>query len=139
MEEEKEQEVPIPIKEGGANLSQTLDNPNPPKLDNKKVGYVSRGINKRNASNNKTQVLKKKGRFWERNPKNVDVQVAREWDVNEELTNHEQEDLLKDEDVFASINTSVVNTSITSSFGPNVVVLDENDNKNANEELSNSF
>jgi hypothetical protein len=139
VEEEKEQEVPIPIKEGGANLSQTLDNPNPPKLDNKKVGYVSRGINKRNASNNKTQVLKKKGRFWERNPKNVDVQVAREWDVNEELTNHEQEDLLKDEDVFASINTSVVNTSITSSFGPNVVVLDENDNKNANEELSNSF
>jgi len=42
VKEEKEQEVPT--EEGGANLSQKLDNPSPPKVDKKKVGYVTREI-----------------------------------------------------------------------------------------------
>jgi hypothetical protein len=46
-----------------------------------------------------------------------------------------QKDPLKDEDVFALINTSIMNTSIVSSFGLNVVVLNEDDNKKINEEL----
>jgi hypothetical protein len=52
--EEDEQGVVIPIEEGGANLSQTLDNLNLSKVDKKKVSYVTRGSNKRKASNNKT-------------------------------------------------------------------------------------
>jgi hypothetical protein len=135
VEEEEEREVLVPIKEVGANMSQTLDNPSPLKLDKKKVGYVTRGSNKINTSNNKTQVLKKKGHFWGRNLESADVQVAREWEVNEEFIDHEQEDPPKDENVFPSIYTSVVNTLIASSFGPNVATLDEDDNKNANEEL----
>ncbi len=47
VEEEAEQEVFIPTKEGGANLSKTLDNLSPPKVDKEKIGYVTRGINKR--------------------------------------------------------------------------------------------
>lgn len=66
VEEEEELEVLVLTKEGGANLSQTLDNQNPPKVDKKKVGYVIRGSNKRKASNNKIPILKKKGRSWGR-------------------------------------------------------------------------
>jgi len=51
--EQDERGVFVPIEEGGANLSQTLDNMNPPKVDKKKVGYVTRGSNKRKAYNNK--------------------------------------------------------------------------------------
>jgi hypothetical protein len=89
VEEEEKWKVLIPIEEGGTNLSQTLDNPNPLKVDKKKVGYVTRGSNKRKASNNKTQVPKKKGRSRGRNPKNVNVQTMREWEANEELIDHE--------------------------------------------------
>jgi len=89
VEEEGEQKVLIPLKEGGANLSQTLDNPSPSKLDKKKVGYVTRGSNKKKTSSNKTQVPKKKGRSRGRNPKNVDVQAMRERKASEELIDHE--------------------------------------------------
>jgi hypothetical protein len=51
---EEEQEVFFSIEEGGVNLSQTLDNPSPPKVDKKKVGYVKRGSNRKKASNYKT-------------------------------------------------------------------------------------
>ncbi len=87
-----------------------LDNPSPSKLDKKKASYVTRGNNKRKASSSKTQVLKKKGHSWGRNLESVDVQVARERKANEELIDHEQEDPPKDEDVFALINTSIVNS-----------------------------
>jgi hypothetical protein len=50
-----------------------LDNLSSPKVDKKKVGSITRGSNKKKASNNKTQVLKKKGCSQRRNPKNVDV------------------------------------------------------------------
>ncbi len=40
-----------------------------------------------------------------------------------------------DKDVLASINTSVMNTSIASSSRPNVVALNEDNNKNVSEEL----
>jgi hypothetical protein len=53
-EEEDEWNVIVPIEEGGANLSQTLDNLSPPNVDKKKASYVTRGSNKRKASNNKT-------------------------------------------------------------------------------------
>lgn len=49
MEEEDEQDVFIPIKEGKPHLSQTLDNSNPSKVDKKKASYVTRGSNKRKA------------------------------------------------------------------------------------------
>jgi hypothetical protein len=111
---------------------------NPPKVDKKKASYVTRGSNKRKASNNKTQILKKKSFFRGRNPKNANVQAGKEWEANEELTNHEQEDPLKDEDVFALINTSIMNTLITSSNGPNFMALDEDDNKNVGEELQHA-
>ncbi len=135
MEEEGERKVLVLIKEGGANLSQTLDNPSPLKLDKKKVGYVTGGSNNRKTSSSKTQVPKKKGCSWGRNPKNVDVKAMREWEASEEFIDHEQEDHLKDEDVFALINAFVVNTSIASSFGPNMATLDEDDSKNTSEEL----
>jgi hypothetical protein len=54
VEEEDEQDVFIPIKEGRPHLSQTLDNSNPSKVDKKKVSYVTRGSNKRKASNSKS-------------------------------------------------------------------------------------
>ncbi len=104
-------------------------------MDKKKVCYVTRGSNKRKASNNKTQVLKKKGSYWGRNPKSVDVQVARKRKASEEPINHEQEDLPKGEDVLTLINTSIINTSVTSSFGSNVAALDGDDNKRVGEEL----
>jgi hypothetical protein len=66
-----------------------LENLSPQKVDKKKVGYVTRGSNKRKASRNKTQVSKKEGYFQGRNPKIVDVQVAKEWEASEELINHE--------------------------------------------------
>jgi hypothetical protein len=47
VEEETEQEVFVLTKEGGSNLSKTLDNLSPPKVNKKKIGYVTRGINKR--------------------------------------------------------------------------------------------
>jgi hypothetical protein len=65
-------------------------------------------------------------------------QVAKEWEANKELTDHEQEDPLKDEDVFALINTSIMNTSITSSYGLNVAALDEDVNKNVGQELKHA-
>jgi len=37
--------------------------------------------------------------------------------------------------VFASINASIVNTSIAPPFGPNMATLDEDDSKNTSEEL----
>jgi hypothetical protein len=52
-----------------------LDNLSPPKVDKKKECYVTKGSNKRKASNSLIQVLKKKSHFWGRNPKNVDAQV----------------------------------------------------------------
>jgi hypothetical protein len=55
--------------------------------------------------------------------------VARSRESSEELTNHEQEDPPKDEDVFPSINTFVINTSITSSSRLNVVALNEDNKK----------
>ncbi len=55
--------------------------------------------------------------------------------VSDELINHEQEDPLKDEDVLTLINTSIVNTSITSSSGSNVAALDGDNNKKVGEEL----
>jgi hypothetical protein len=70
-----------------------LDNPNPPKVDKKKVGYVTRGSNKRKAPNSKIQVLQNKGRSRGRNPKSVDVQATKEWEVSEEFIDHEQEDV----------------------------------------------
>jgi hypothetical protein len=54
VEEEDEQDVLVLIKEGGANLSQTLDNLSPLNVDKKKASYVTRGSNKRKASSNKT-------------------------------------------------------------------------------------
>jgi hypothetical protein len=53
-EEEVEQEVFVPTKERGANLSKTLDNLSPPKVDKGKARYVTRGSNKRKASCSKT-------------------------------------------------------------------------------------
>jgi hypothetical protein len=53
VEDEEEQEVVVPIEEGGTNLSQTLDNLSPPKVNKKKVSYVTRENNKRKTSNNK--------------------------------------------------------------------------------------
>ncbi len=53
--------------------------------------------------------------------------------VSDELINHEQEDPLKDEDVLTLINTSIVNTSITSSSGSNVAALDGDNNKKVGE------
>jgi hypothetical protein len=44
--EEDEWDVLVPIKEGGVNLSQMLDNLSPLKVDKKKDGYVTRGSNK---------------------------------------------------------------------------------------------
>jgi hypothetical protein len=112
-----------------------LDNLSPPKVNKKKVGYVTRGSNRRKTSSSKIQVLKKKGLFRGRNSKNVNVQATRKWEASEEPTDHEQEDPPKDENVFTSINTSVINTSITSSFRSNVVALDGDDNKKVGEEL----
>jgi hypothetical protein len=60
VEEQEEPKVLVLTKEGGANLSQTLDNQNPPKVDKKKVSYVTRGSNKRKSSNNKIPISKKK-------------------------------------------------------------------------------
>jgi hypothetical protein len=41
VKKEQEQEVLITTKEGGANVSQMLDNSSPPKVDKKKDGYVT--------------------------------------------------------------------------------------------------
>jgi hypothetical protein len=54
VEDKEKQKVVVPIKEGGANLSQMLENSNPSKVNKKKVGYVARGSNNRKVSNNKT-------------------------------------------------------------------------------------
>jgi hypothetical protein len=59
----------------------------------------------------------------------------RKREASDKLTNHEQVDPPKDEDVFISIKTSIVNTSIASSIGPNVVVLNGKDSKKTSEEL----
>jgi hypothetical protein len=88
VEEEEEQKVLIPIEEGGANLSQTLDNPNPPKVDKKKVGYVIRGSNKRKALVVQCGFRKRKV-IQGGNPENVNVQAMKEWEANEELIDHE--------------------------------------------------
>jgi hypothetical protein len=66
VEEEEEPKVLVLTKEGGTNLSQTLENQSPPKVDKKKVGYVTRGGNKRKASSNKNPISKKKGHSWGR-------------------------------------------------------------------------
>jgi hypothetical protein len=81
--EEEKQEVLI-ANEGGVNLSQMLENRSPPKVDKKKVGYVTRGSNKRKASNSKIQILKKNGCFWGKNSKKCYVQVVKEQEANEE-------------------------------------------------------
>ncbi len=104
-------------------------------MDQKKVRYVTRGNNKRKASNSKTQVSKRKGHSRGKNLESIDVQDLRDQEANEELIDHEQEDLPKDEDVLASINTSIVNTSITSTIGPNVIALNGDNNKKIGEEL----
>jgi hypothetical protein len=62
---------------------------NPLKVTKKKVGYVTRGSNKRKASSNKIQVSRKKGQSRGRNLESVDVQTARKWEANEEFINHE--------------------------------------------------
>jgi hypothetical protein len=54
--------------------------------------------------------------FHGKNLKTIDVQASKEQEANEKLITHEQEDPLKDKDVLASINTSIVNTLITSSI-----------------------
>ncbi len=76
--EEAEQEVFVPTKEGGANLSKMLDNLSPPKVKKEKTGYVTRGINKRGLLQKKTQVLKRKGRSQGKNLENVHVHTLRE-------------------------------------------------------------
>jgi len=79
--------------------------------------------------------LKRKVHSQRKNLKNVHVQALKKQEFSEELIDHEQEDPPKDEDVLASINTSIVNTSIAFSIGPNVVVLHGVDNKKVGEEL----
>ncbi len=59
----------------------------------------------------------------------------KEQKANEELVDHEQQDLKKVEDVFTSINTSIVNTSIASSFWSNAATLNGDDSKKIGEEL----
>ncbi len=73
VKEEDERDVLVLIKKGGVNLSQMLDNLSPLKVDKKKVGYVTRGSIKKEASNNKTQVLKKKSCSQGKYRKSVDV------------------------------------------------------------------
>ncbi len=135
VEDDEKQEVVVPIEEGGANLSQKLDNLSPLKVNKKKASYVTRGNNKRKASSSKTQVSKKKGQSQGRNPESVDVQATKLREASEALIDHEQEDPPKDKDVFTSINTFVINTLIASSYGLNVAALDEDDNKKIGEEL----
>jgi len=55
--------------------------------------------------------------------------------VLEELNNHDQEDLQKEDDVFAFVNMSMVNTSITLSLGPTLAAIDTNENQKAGDEL----
>jgi hypothetical protein len=62
----------------------------------------------------------------------------RERKASEEFTYHEQKDPPKEEDVLASVNTSIINTLITSSIWLNVVALDVEKSKNVNEELQNA-
>jgi hypothetical protein len=50
-----------------------LDDLSPPKVNKKKASYVTRESNKKNASNNKTQVSKKKGHSRGRNLEGVNV------------------------------------------------------------------
>lgn len=90
---------------------------------------------KRKAFSSKIQVLKRKGHSRGKYLKNVNVQDLEEQEANGKLTDHEQEDPLKDEHVLASINTSIVNASIASSMGLNVATLDGEDNKKIGEEL----
>jgi hypothetical protein len=73
VKEEDERDVLVLIKEGGVNLSQMLDNLSPLKVDKKKVGYATRGSIKKEASNNKTQVPKKKSCSRGRNRESVNV------------------------------------------------------------------
>ncbi len=54
MEEEDERDVLVPIKKGGTNISQMLDNLSPPNVDKKKASYVTRGSNKIKTSSSKT-------------------------------------------------------------------------------------
>jgi hypothetical protein len=47
--------------------------------------------------------------------------------VCEELSSHDQEDWPKEEDVIASVNTLMVNTSIASSLGVTLATIDANE------------
>ncbi len=53
----------------------------------------------------------------------------------EEPNNHDQEDLQKEDDVLAFVNTSMVNTSITLSLGPTLATIDANESQKASDEL----
>jgi hypothetical protein len=52
-----------------------------------------------------------------------------------ELSGHDQENSWKEDNVFAFINTLMVNTSITLSLRPILVAIDANENHKAGEEL----
>lgn len=138
------------------NQSQTLEHLNPPKVNKKKPGYVTRGKNKKRTSNmnnqlmSKSQPVRKKGRFQGRNPKNNDSPIPLALEVipfaqeaspkayqeaPEEPSGHDQEDSRKEDNVLASINMSMVNTSIASSLRPTLVVVDVDESYKAGEEL----
>jgi hypothetical protein len=53
----------------------------------------------------------------------------------EESNSHDQEDSRKEDDVFTSLNTSMVNTSIALLLGPTLATIDANESKKVGDEL----
>jgi hypothetical protein len=53
----------------------------------------------------------------------------------EESNSHDQEDLRKEDDVFASVNMSMVNTSIVLSLGLTLATIDANESQKVGDEL----
>ncbi len=53
----------------------------------------------------------------------------------EKSNSHDQEDLWKEDDVFTSINMSMVNTSIALSLGPTLIAIDANESQKVGDEL----
>jgi hypothetical protein len=51
------------------------------------------------------------------------------------LNNHNQEDLWKEDDVLEFVNTLMVNTSITSSLGLTLIIIDANESQKTGDEL----
>jgi hypothetical protein len=56
-------------------------------------------------------------------------------EVLEKPNNHDREDLRKEDNVFASINMSMVNTSIALSLGPTLTTIDANESQKTSDEL----